>query len=124
MPSFLACEARARFVFLEHSMHHLEEEKFFFPYMYYFNIFTNALRNDDAILRTFQLPLVGNGVTSPDKNIVIACLKHIFISTYFAQHIQCILSTHNCNRIETKAEFYQFTQLPDQYLHGKNSTYM
>ena len=58
MPSFLAYEARARFVFLEHSMHHLEEEKFFFSYMYYFNIFTNALRNDDAILCTFQLPLV------------------------------------------------------------------
>ena len=37
---------------------HLEEEKFYFPYMYYFKIFTNTLRNNDAILRTFQLPLV------------------------------------------------------------------
>ena len=39
-------------------MHHLKEEEFFFPYMYYFNIFTNALSNYDAILRTFHLPLV------------------------------------------------------------------
>ena len=53
------------------------------------------------------------------KNIVIAWLKHIFISNFFAQHIQCILRTHICNRIETKAEFYQFKQLPDRYLHGK-----
>ena len=39
-------------------MHHLEEEEFYFPYMYYFNIFINALSDYDAILRTFQLPLV------------------------------------------------------------------
>ena len=47
--------ARARLVFLEHSMHHLEEEKFYFPYMYYF--FIDALRNNDAIQHIFQLPL-------------------------------------------------------------------
>ena len=63
----------------------------------------------------------GNDVTSSDKNIV-AWLKHIFISKFIAQHIQCILRTQICNRIETKAEFYQFKQLPDRYLHGKNST--
>ena len=39
-------------------MHHLEEEKFYFLYMYYFNIFSNALRNYDTILRTFQSSLV------------------------------------------------------------------
>ena len=44
------------------------------------------------------------------KNVVIAWLKHIFISKFFAQHIQCILRTHICNRIETKADFYQFKQ--------------
>ena len=53
---------------------------------------------------------LGNDVTSSDKNIVIAWLKHIFISKFFAQHVQCILRTHICNRIETKAEFYQFKQ--------------
>ena len=43
------------------------------------------------------------------------------VSKFFAQHIQCILP-HICNRIETKAEFYQFKQLPDRDLHGKYST--
>ena len=28
------------------------------------------------------------------------------ISKFFAQHIQCILRTYICNRIETKAEFF------------------
>ena len=42
-------------------MHHLEEKEFYFPYMYYFNTFTKALRNYDAILLTFQLPLVHIG---------------------------------------------------------------
>ena len=32
--------------------------------------------------------------TSTDKNIVIVWLKHIFISKFFSQHIQCILRTH------------------------------
>ena len=61
----------------------------------------------------------------PDDPGGITCmswLKHIFISKFFAQHTQCILRTHICNRIETKAEFYQFKQSPDRYLHGKNST--
>ena len=74
-------------------------------------------------LKSIQHLSLGNDVTSSDKNIVIAWLKHIFISKFFAQHMQCILRTHTCNRIETKAEFYQFKQLPDRYLHGKNSTY-
>ena len=65
---------------------------------------------------------LGYDVTSSDKNIIIAWLKHIFISKFFVQHIQCILRTHNCNMIETKAEFYHFKQLPDRYLHVKNST--
>ena len=39
-------------------MRHLEEEKFYFLYMYYFNIFSNALRNYDTILRTFQSSLL------------------------------------------------------------------
>ena len=73
-------------------------------------------------LKSIQHLHIGNDVTSSDKNIVIAWSKHIFISKFFAQDIQCILTTHICNRIETKAEFYQFKQLPDQYLHGKNST--
>ena len=77
-----------------------------------------------VFLKSFQHFSLGNDVTSSDKNIIIAWLKHIFISEFFAQHIQCILRTHICNRIETKAEFYQFKQLPDRYLHvhGKNST--
>ena len=57
-------------------------------------------------LKSIQHLSLGNDVPSSDKNIVIAWLKHIFISEFFAQHIQCILSTHICNRIETKAEFY------------------
>ena len=65
-------------------------------------------------LKSIQHLSLGNDVTSSD-----AWLKHIFISKFFAQHIQCILRTHICNRIETKAEFYQFKQLPDRYLHGK-----
>ena len=67
-------------------------------------------------LKSIQHLSLGNDVTSSDKNIVIAWLKHIFISKFFAQ---CILRTHNCNWIETKAEFYQFKQLSDRYLHGK-----
>ena len=70
-------------------------------------------------LKSIQHLSLGNDVTSSDKNIVTAWLKHIFISKFFAQHIQCILRTHICNRIETKAEFNQFKQLPDRYLHGK-----
>ena len=73
-------------------------------------------------LKSSQHLSLGNDVTYSDKNIVIASLKHIFISKFHAQHVQCILRTHKCNRIETKAEFYQFKQLPDRYLHGKNST--
>ena len=61
-------------------------------------------------LKSIQHLSLGNNVTSPDKNIVIAWLKQIFISKFFAQHIQCILRTHICNRIETKAECYQFKQ--------------
>ena len=75
-----------------------------------------------VFLKSIQYLSLGNDVTSSDKIIVIAWLKLIFISKFFAQHIQCILRTHICNRIETKAEFYQFRQLPDRYLHGKNST--
>ena len=71
------------------------------------------------VLKSIQHLSLGNDVTSSDKNIVIAWLKHIFISKFFAQHIQCILRTHICNRIETKAEFYQIKQLPDRYLHKK-----
>ena len=73
-------------------------------------------------LKSIQHLSLGNYVASSDKNIVIAWLMHIFISKFFAQHIQCILRIHICNRIETKAEFYKFKQLPDRYLHGKNST--
>ena len=61
-----------------------------------------------VFLKSIQHLSLGNDVTSSDKNIVIAWLKHIF------QHIQCILRIHNCNRIETKAEFDQFKQLPDR----------
>ena len=73
-------------------------------------------------LKSIQHLSFGYDVTSSDKNIVIAWLKHMFILKFFAQHKQCIFRTHICNRIETKAEFYQFKQLPDPYLHGKNST--
>ena len=70
-------------------------------------------------LKSIQHLSVGKDVTSSDKNIVIAWLKHIFILKFFAQHIQCILRTYICKRMERKAEFYQFKQLPDRYLHGK-----
>ena len=62
-------------------------------------------------LKSIQHLSLGNDVTSSDKNIVITWFKHIFISKFFAHYIQCILRTHICNRIETKAEFYQFKQL-------------
>ena len=57
-----------------------------------------------VFLKSIQHLYLGNDVTSSDKNIVISWLKHIFISKFFAQHIQCILRTHICNRIETTAE--------------------
>ena len=44
-------------------------------------------------VKSIQHLSVGKDVTSSDKNIVIAWLKHIFISKFFAQHIQCILRT-------------------------------
>ena len=69
-----------------------------------------------VFLKSIQHLSLGNDVISSDKTVVIV------ISKFFAQHIQCILRTHICNRIETKAEFYQFKQLPDRYLHGKKST--
>ena len=75
-----------------------------------------------VFLKSIQHLSLGNDVTSSDKNIVIACSKHIFISKFFAQHIQCILRAHICNEIETKAEFYQFKHFPDRYPHGKKST--
>ena len=56
-------------------------------------------------LKSVQHLSLHNVVISSDKNIVIVRLPHIFISKYFAQHIQCIL-THILNSIE--AEFYQF----------------
>ena len=90
--------------------------------MFYFR--TETVSQVPGVLKIYSALILslGNDVTSSDKNIVIAWLKHIFISKFFAQHIQCILRTHICNRIETKAEFCQFKQLPDRYLHGKNST--
>ena len=51
-----------------------------------------------VFLKSIQHLSLGNDVTSSDKNIIIARLKHIFISKFFAQHIQCILRTHNCNK--------------------------
>ena len=63
-----------------------------------------------GVLKSIQHLSLGNDVTSSDKNIVTAWLKHIFISTFFKQHIQCILRTRICNRIETKTEFYQLMQ--------------
>ena len=89
---------------------------------FYFILELKQCTRCQVFLKSIQHLSSGNDVTSSDKNIVIAWLKHIFISKFFAQHIQCILRTHVCNRIETKAEFYQFKQLPDRYLHGKNST--
>ena len=50
-----------------------------------------------VFLKSIQHLSLGNDVASSNKNIVIAWLKHIFISKFFAQHI-------------------------DRYLHGKNST--
>ena len=41
-------------------------------------------------LKYIQHLSLGNDVTTSDKNIVIVWLKHIFISKFFAQHIQCI----------------------------------
>ena len=74
-------------------------------------------------LKSIQHLSLGNDVTSSGKNIVIAWLKHIFILKFFAQlHNAYYKRTHICNRIETKARFYQFKQLPDRYLHGKNFT--
>ena len=47
-----------------------------------------------VFLKSIKHSSLGNDVTSYDKNIVIVWLKHIFISKFFAQHIQCILRTH------------------------------
>ena len=82
-------------------------------------------RRCQVFLKSIQHLSLGNDVTSSDKNIVIAWLKHILFQNSYkilTKHIQCISRTHICNRIETKAEFYQFKQLPDRYLHGKHST--
>ena len=40
-----------------------------------------------VFLKSIQHLSFDNDVTSSDKNIVIAWLKHIFISKFFAQHI-------------------------------------
>ena len=72
-----------------------------------------------VFLKSIQHLSLGNDGTSSDKKHCNCMVKAHFISKFFAQHIQCILRTHICNRIETKAEFYQFKQLPDRYLHGK-----
>ena len=61
-------------------------------------------------VKSIQHLFLGNDVTSSDKNMIIAWLKHTFISKFFAQHKQCILRTRICNRIETKTKFYQFKQ--------------
>ena len=89
-------------------------------FLFYFR--TETVSQVPGVLKIYSAFILGNDVTSSDKNSVIAWLKHSFISKFFAQHIQWILRTHNYNRIETKAEFYQFKQLPDRYLQCKNST--
>ena len=47
-------------------------------------------------VKSIQHLSIGNAATSSDKNNVhvIVWLKHIFISKFFAQHLQCILRTH------------------------------
>ena len=75
---------------------------------FYSNLELKQCPRCHVFLKSIQHLSLGNDVTSSDKNIVIAWLKHIFISKFFAQHIQCILRTHICNKIETIAEFYQF----------------
>ena len=72
-------------------------------------------------LKSIQHLSLGNYVTSSDKNTNYLVKAH-FISEFFAQHIQCKLRTRICNRIATKAKFYEFKQLPDRFPHGKNST--
>ena len=47
-----------------------------------------------VFLKFIQHLSLGIGVTLSDKNIVAVWVKHIFISKFFAQHIQCILRTH------------------------------
>ena len=73
-----------------------------FEHLGQLNLFTRVCRLFYSILELKQCPRcqmflksiqhlsLGNDVTSSDKNIVIASLKHIFISKFFAQHIQCI----------------------------------
>ena len=58
------------------------------------------------LFKSIQHFSLGNDVTSSDKNIVIAWLKHIFISKFFSQHIQCILRTHICNRRDKSRILY------------------
>ena len=55
---------------------------------------TETVSQMPHVLKSIQHLSLGNDVTSSDKNIVIVWLKHVFISKFFAQHIQCILRTH------------------------------
>ena len=52
-------------------------------FLFYFRTETLS----QVFLKSSQHLSLGNDVTSSDKNIVIAWLKHIFISKFFAQHI-------------------------------------
>ena len=56
-------------------MHHLEEEKFYFLYMYYFNIFSNALRNYDTILCTW----LGHDVYANRRKKSFLCFLNFFL---------------------------------------------
>ena len=62
-----------------------------------------------VFLKSIEHLSLGNDVTSSDENIVIVWLKHIFISKFFAQHIQCIVNTHLKQDREKKAEFYNLS---------------
>ena len=73
-------------------------------------------------LKSIQHLSLGNAVTSSDKNIVIAWLKHIFISKLFAQHTQMYIKKTNLKCDRNKSRTVLILAVTYWYLHGQIST--
>ena len=70
-------------------------------------------------LKSIQHLSSGIDVTISDENIVIVWVKHIFVSKFFAHHIQFILRTH---KDRDKNRILSILAVTYRYLHGQKST--
>ena len=75
-------------------------------FSFYFRIETVSQSPDVLTVYSALILSLDNDYISSDKNIVSVWLKHIFISKFFTQHIQC-----NPTSAIRKRELYQKTRV-------------